>query len=270
MLPPLTQVLLQAHDWRVTHMILGAGVLLALPLVMLLPLGRMTAGSQEWRTLRTAAAAGTTRPWTIWRRAPHQRILGTVRRLLLHGGGGVQRHAALGRLSHRAGLQAAGCRQRVRLCRHALGVRHHRRRLAVGPLRAQTDGNPLLPVHHHRHRRTLPRYALSFAAAGLRLRLLLRPDARRARTHHRRHGGPAVSRWRRSGLRHAVGGARVRRRPRLLGLGPALRADRRLHRLVHAGDLRRAHRPRHRSGSCAACARKHWRPYRPPHQVRTR
>jgi len=64
-LPPLTQVLLEAYDWRVTHMILGAGVLLALPLVMLLPLGRMTAGSQEWRTLRTAAAAGTTRPWTI-------------------------------------------------------------------------------------------------------------------------------------------------------------------------------------------------------------
>ena len=56
---------MRRSDWRVTHMILGAGVLLALPLVMLLPLGRMTAGSQEWRTLRTAAAAGTTRPWTI-------------------------------------------------------------------------------------------------------------------------------------------------------------------------------------------------------------
>jgi MFS family permease len=44
-------------------MVLGAGVLLTLPLVMLLPLGRMTAGSQEWRTLRTAA--GSTRPWTM-------------------------------------------------------------------------------------------------------------------------------------------------------------------------------------------------------------
>jgi MFS family permease len=65
MLPPLTQVLLQLYDWRITHMILGAGVLLTLPLVMLLPLGRMTAGSQEWRTLRTAAADGSTRPWTI-------------------------------------------------------------------------------------------------------------------------------------------------------------------------------------------------------------
>jgi len=65
LLPLLTQVLLQVYDWRVTHMILGAGVLLTLPLVMLLPLGRMTAGSQEWRTLRRAAASGATRPWTI-------------------------------------------------------------------------------------------------------------------------------------------------------------------------------------------------------------
>lgn len=64
-LPTLTQVLLQVYDWRVTHMILGTGVLLTLPLVMLLPLGRMTAGSQEWRTLRTATATGTTRPWTV-------------------------------------------------------------------------------------------------------------------------------------------------------------------------------------------------------------
>jgi predicted MFS family arabinose efflux permease len=64
-LPPLTQELIEIYDWRVTHMVLGAGVLLTLPLVMLLPLERMTAGSQEWRTLRTAAAAGSTRPWTL-------------------------------------------------------------------------------------------------------------------------------------------------------------------------------------------------------------
>ena len=39
----------------------------------------------------------------------------------------------------------------------------------------------------------LARHALSLAAAGLRLRPLLRPDAGRARAHHRRHGRPAVS-----------------------------------------------------------------------------
>jgi hypothetical protein len=38
-LPPLTQLLLSTYDWRITHRILGTGVLLALPLVMLLPLG---------------------------------------------------------------------------------------------------------------------------------------------------------------------------------------------------------------------------------------
>ena len=66
LMPPLTQILIESYDWRVAHMVLGAGVLLTLPLVMLLPLRRMTAGSQEWRTLRTAAAAGSTRPWTIF------------------------------------------------------------------------------------------------------------------------------------------------------------------------------------------------------------
>jgi MFS family permease len=64
-LPPLTQVLLEAYDWRITHMVLGAGVLLALPLVMLLPLRRMTAGSEEWRSLRGAAASGAAQRWTM-------------------------------------------------------------------------------------------------------------------------------------------------------------------------------------------------------------
>ena len=156
-LPPLTQVLISDSTTGASRTCCWAPACCStLPLVMLLPLGRMTAGSQEWRTLRTAAAAGTTRPWTIGGGAPHQRLLGTVRRLLFHRGGRLQRHAALGRLSHRARLRSAGCGQRVRLCRHALGLRHHRRRLAVGPLRPQADGNPLLPVDHHRHRRALP------------------------------------------------------------------------------------------------------------------
>jgi MFS family permease len=45
-------------------------VLLALPLVMLLPLGRMTAGSAEWRALRRRAATSAAGPWTVstaWR-----------------------------------------------------------------------------------------------------------------------------------------------------------------------------------------------------------
>jgi MFS family permease len=65
MLPPLTQVLISRYDWRVAHMVLGAGVLATLPLVMLLPLGRMSAGSQEWRALRKAAASSASGPWRI-------------------------------------------------------------------------------------------------------------------------------------------------------------------------------------------------------------
>jgi MFS family permease len=65
MLPPLTQVLISRYDWRVAHMVLGAGVLATLPLVMLLPLGRISAGSQEWRALRKAAATSAAGPWRI-------------------------------------------------------------------------------------------------------------------------------------------------------------------------------------------------------------
>jgi MFS family permease len=65
MLPPLTQVLISRYDWRIAHMVLGAGVLATLPLVMLLPLGRMSAGSQEWRALRKAAASSASGPWRI-------------------------------------------------------------------------------------------------------------------------------------------------------------------------------------------------------------
>jgi MFS family permease len=65
LLPPLTQVLISRYDWRVAHMALGVGVLLALPLVMLLPLGRMSEGSPQWRAVRTATAAGTIGAWKI-------------------------------------------------------------------------------------------------------------------------------------------------------------------------------------------------------------
>ena len=65
LLPPLTQVLILHYDWRVAHMVLGACVLLTLPLVMLLPLERMAAGSQEWRAMRIAIAASVTGHWRI-------------------------------------------------------------------------------------------------------------------------------------------------------------------------------------------------------------
>jgi MFS family permease len=65
--PPLTQLLLHSYDWRLTHQILGGSVLVLLPLVMLLPLQRMTAGSPEWRRARGIAAHHAGRIWTIGR-----------------------------------------------------------------------------------------------------------------------------------------------------------------------------------------------------------
>jgi MFS family permease len=64
-LPPLTQVLLAAWGWRAAHFFLGAGVLAVLPLTMLLPLERMTAGSLGWRELRRRAQASAAGGWTV-------------------------------------------------------------------------------------------------------------------------------------------------------------------------------------------------------------
>jgi MFS family permease len=60
-LPPLAQVLLSLYDWRIAHRLIGGGVLAILPLVMLLPLGRMTAGSNAWRLRHAATTSGTLR-----------------------------------------------------------------------------------------------------------------------------------------------------------------------------------------------------------------
>jgi MFS family permease len=63
--PPLTQLALSAMDWRATHRLLGAVVLLVLPVLVLAPLGRMTAGSADWRSMRAKAAQAATGGWTV-------------------------------------------------------------------------------------------------------------------------------------------------------------------------------------------------------------
>jgi MFS family permease len=64
-LPPLAQLLLAGYGWRAAHHSLGVGVLAVLPLAMLLPLGRMTAGSAGWRELRGRAATDAGGGWTV-------------------------------------------------------------------------------------------------------------------------------------------------------------------------------------------------------------
>ena len=65
LLPPLTQLLLATMDWRGAHRVLGFGVAALLPLAMLFPLRRMTAGSQAWRAQRSADARGGGSVWPL-------------------------------------------------------------------------------------------------------------------------------------------------------------------------------------------------------------
>lgn len=65
-LPLVTQILLNSYDWRTAHRVLGVGVLLILPAIMLLPLERMTRGSRDWQALRgqSRGTSGVGR-WTV-------------------------------------------------------------------------------------------------------------------------------------------------------------------------------------------------------------
>lgn len=64
-LPPITQLLVQRYDWRLSHQILGYSVLALIPLVMLLPLGRISRGSRAWIEQRSAAKASGGQPWPL-------------------------------------------------------------------------------------------------------------------------------------------------------------------------------------------------------------
>lgn len=62
--PPAAQLLIDAYGWRIAHRVLGMLTFAALALVLVLPLGRFTAGSATWRAQRaTAASSGTS--WTM-------------------------------------------------------------------------------------------------------------------------------------------------------------------------------------------------------------
>ena len=64
-IPLITQMLLQTHTWAEAHRILGFGILALLPIVLIMPLGRMTEGAPEWRAQRQAAAASGAPLWPL-------------------------------------------------------------------------------------------------------------------------------------------------------------------------------------------------------------
>jgi MFS family permease len=64
--PPTTQLLISHFDWRTAHQVIGLGVLALLPLIMLLPLERISRGSDTWRSLRSVAETTVhSNPWPL-------------------------------------------------------------------------------------------------------------------------------------------------------------------------------------------------------------
>ena len=66
-LPPLTQLMLDWYGWRSAYRILGFAIFALLPLIMVLPLKRMEAGSEEWQRLRRQASSNAAPTWTLAR-----------------------------------------------------------------------------------------------------------------------------------------------------------------------------------------------------------
>ena len=65
LIPPATQLLMEQMAWGQAYQVLGLCVLAILPIVLLLPLKRVGAGSDGWRAKREAAAGGGVSGWTL-------------------------------------------------------------------------------------------------------------------------------------------------------------------------------------------------------------
>jgi len=65
-IPPFAQLLIEWYGWRISLHIIGAGALALFPLVMLLPLSSVTAGSPAWQARRAAQSGAASRnPWPV-------------------------------------------------------------------------------------------------------------------------------------------------------------------------------------------------------------
>lgn len=66
-IPPLTQLLIDHLDWRLAHRVLGFGLIALIPVVLLLPLNRISAGSNAWRATRSGTTSASQSPWPLAR-----------------------------------------------------------------------------------------------------------------------------------------------------------------------------------------------------------
>lgn len=64
-LPPATQLLNQAYGWQFAHRAIGWSILALLPLLLVLPLGEMTRGSDAWRMARARSVAAGEGLWSL-------------------------------------------------------------------------------------------------------------------------------------------------------------------------------------------------------------
>jgi MFS family permease len=64
-LPPATQLLLERMSWQSAHKVLGLLVLCLLPVLFVMPLTRVSAGSPAWQEKRRTAIAAGTPTWTL-------------------------------------------------------------------------------------------------------------------------------------------------------------------------------------------------------------
>lgn len=65
LVPPATQLMVGAFGWRTAHQVLGAVTLAFVPVVIALPLRRITADSRAWQEARRAQAASPSGGWTV-------------------------------------------------------------------------------------------------------------------------------------------------------------------------------------------------------------
>lgn len=65
LIPPVTQILIDRLSWQQAYQILGIGVLTVVPLLLVLPLGRIAEGSAAWQAARATAIAGQAPTWTL-------------------------------------------------------------------------------------------------------------------------------------------------------------------------------------------------------------
>lgn len=77
-MPVISQILLDHGGWRFAHRAIGIAILCLLPMVLLLPLGRMSRGSEAWQSARAGAVKTAGSTWTLTNAAKTDAFWGMI------------------------------------------------------------------------------------------------------------------------------------------------------------------------------------------------